>query len=80
MKCRCVGAQKCKKKSRNSFPLLCNDVFCRNLRPKNVEIMHNAVILWTCPKGHFKFWHGSASGTTLTITDGTNTWTFGANS
>ena len=34
------------------------DIFCRNLRPKNVEIMHIAVILWTCPKGRFKFWHG----------------------
>ena len=49
---------KCKKRLRNSFPLLCNDIFCRNLRPKNVEIMHITVILWTCPKGHFKFWHG----------------------
>nr|DAQ95248.1 MAG TPA: hypothetical protein [Caudoviricetes sp.]DAX50060.1 MAG TPA: hypothetical protein [Caudoviricetes sp.]DAZ25985.1 MAG TPA: hypothetical protein [Caudoviricetes sp.] len=28
------------------------------MRPKNVEIMHIAVILWTCPKGRFKFWHG----------------------
>ena len=34
------------------------DISCRNLRPKNVEIMHIAVILWTCPKGRFKFWHG----------------------
>ena len=27
-------------------------------RLENVEIMHITVILWTCPKGHFKFWHG----------------------